>query len=96
MNIQQDTFEKVVGDVALLLDTKHAHVKTVTGNGEPVPFRIGLAVVADALMESLRLNGITVGAESEGARAVSFLKQNAARLGVTVERDGDTVHIKRV
>jgi hypothetical protein len=35
MNIQQDTFEKVVGDVAQLLDQKHAHVKTVTGSGEP-------------------------------------------------------------
>jgi hypothetical protein len=39
---------------------------------------------------------IAVDAESEGERAVKFLEQNAARLGVTVERDGDTVHLKRV
>lgn len=33
---------------------------------------------------------------AEGERAVNFVEQNAARLGVTVERDGDTVHLKRV
>jgi hypothetical protein len=96
MNIQQDTFEKVVGDVAQLLDQKHAHVKTVTGSGEPVQFRIGLAIVADALLVSLRLNGITVGAELEEARAVEVLKRNSAHFGVTVESDDDAVRIKRV
>jgi hypothetical protein len=57
---------------------------------------VSLAIVADALLVSLRLNGITVGAELEEARAVEFLKRNSAHFGVTVESDDDAVRIKRV
>lgn len=96
MNIKQGTFEQIVADAALLLDEKHAHVQTVTGSSDPVPFRMDSAVLADALLQALALNGITVGAESDVESAVTFLKLNQDRFGISVNRDGDTLRIERV
>ncbi|MGB8420264.1 hypothetical protein [Paraburkholderia sp.] len=96
MNIEQATFERIVGDAAALLDAKHAHVKTVTSGGKPVPFRIGLATVGDALSQAPEANGISVGSAFDLKWAGDFLKQHQDRLGVTVEVGEDAIHIKRV
>ncbi|WP_334043577.1 hypothetical protein [Burkholderia ambifaria] len=66
MRIHATKFDDIVKSMVSALEAQHSHVKTVTGGGEPVQFRLGLATTSSALAAALQNHGVLIDDSDEG------------------------------
>ncbi|MBR8427291.1 hypothetical protein [Burkholderia cenocepacia] len=86
MQIDASTFDDIVKSMVRAMDAQHQHVKTITGGGEPVQFRLGLATASSALAAALQEHGIAVSDSDESERGSKETQAHVTIEEMTVEQ----------
>ncbi|MCA8050899.1 hypothetical protein [Burkholderia arboris] len=86
MHIDASTFDDIVKSMVRAMDAQHQHVKTITGGGEPVQFRLGLATASSALEAALQEHGIAVSDSDESEKGSTDTQAHLTIEEMTVEQ----------